>query len=289
VNTRITQSQLSRTVLTDLQGVAARLAKTQQKISSGKELTAPSDNPYLASRALQLRSDLEANKQYQRTVTDTALNAINGYVLRARELTVRAGSGTLSQTDLNAISKEIEQLAAAVKNEGNAQYAGRYVFAGTSTDTAPYEDADDHYHGAASPSAVRREIGPGVQVTVNITGSDVIGDATTGIVGALRQISADLAAGNTASLQNTDLRAIDAAHDQLIAQRAVSGALGNRLETAADRLSQLEESTTKLLSETEDADMAKTLIDYSTQQAAYQAALQAGARMLQPSLLDFLS
>jgi flagellar hook-associated protein 3 FlgL len=298
VNTRITQSQLSRTVLTDLQGVAARLAKTQQKISSGKELTAPSDNPYLASRALQLRSDLEANKQYQRnvteaqawqTTTDTALNAINGYVLRARELTVRAGSGTLSQTDLNAISKEIEQLAAAVKNEGNAQYAGRYVFAGTSTDTAPYEDADDLYHGAASPSAVRREIGPGVQVTVNITGSDVIGDATTGIVGALRQISADLAAGNTASLQNTDLRAIDAAHDQLIAQRAVSGALGNRLETAADRLSQLEESTTKLLSETEDADMAKTLIDYSTQQAAYQAALQAGARMLQPSLLDFLS
>jgi flagellar hook-associated protein 3 FlgL len=298
VNTRITNSTLTRTVLTDLQSAAARLAKTQEKISSGKELTTPSDSPYLVSRALQLRSELEANKQYQRNVgeaqawqntTDTALNAINGYALRARDLVVRAGSGTLSQTDLNAISKEIEQLAAAVKSEGNTQYAGRYVFSGTSTQTAPYADTDDLYHGAASPSSILREIGPGVRVAVNVVGSDVIGNATSGILGTLRQIQADLAAGNTAALQSTDLAALDTAHDQLIAQRAVSGALGNRLETAGDRLSQLEESTTKLLSDTEDADMAKTLVDYSTQQAAYQAALQAGARMLQPSLLDFLS
>jgi flagellar hook-associated protein 3 FlgL len=298
VNTRITQSTMSRTVLTDLQAAAHKLAKTQQKISSGKELTAPSDSPYLASRALDLRSELEANRQYQSNVgeaqawqsaTDEALGAINTYVLRARELVARAGAGTLSQNDLDAIAKEVDQLAAAIKNEGNSLYAGRYIFSGTSTDTAPYADADDLYHGAASPSPVRREIGPGVQVEVNIVAADVIGDGTTGILGALRQVSAHLTAGDVASLQNSDLGALDAAHDQLISQRAVTGALGNRLATAAERLAQLEESTTKLLSNTEDADMAKTLIDFSTQQAAYQAALQAGARMLQPSLLDFLS
>jgi flagellar hook-associated protein 3 FlgL len=298
VNTRITQSQLSRTVLTDLQSVQARLAKTQQKISSGKELTTPSDSPYLVSRALELRTQLEANRQYQENLsqaqawqsqTDAALTAIGKYTLRARDLVVRAGSGTLSQSDLDAIAKEVDQLAAAIKNEGNAQYAGRYVFSGTSTQTAPYADTDDLYHGAATPSPVLREIGPGVQVQVNIVGSDVIGDGTSGILGALRQISADLTAGNLNGLQSTDLQALDAAHDQLLSQQAVSGALGNRLDTALGRLTELEESTTKLLSDTEDADMAKTLIDYSTQQAAYQAALQAGARMLQPSLLDFLS
>ena len=298
MNTRITQSQLSRTVLTDIQNASARLAKTQQKISSGKELTVPSDSPYLVSRALQLRTQLEANQQYQENVsqaqawqsaTDSALTAINKYTLRARDLVVRAGSGTLSQSDLDAIAKEVDQLAAAIKTEGNAQYGGRYIFSGTSTLTAPYSDTDDVYHGAATPSPVLREIGPGVQVQVNIVGEDVIGDGTTGILGVLRQISTDLAAGNLNGLQSTDLQALDAAHDQLLSQQAVSGALGNRLDTAASRLLELEESTTKLLSDTEDADMAKTLIDYSTQQAAYQAALQAGARMLQPSLLDFLS
>ncbi len=43
-----------------------------------------------------------------------------------------------------------------------------------------------------------------------------------------------------------------------------------------------------LLSKTEDADMAKTLVDASTQQAVYQSALQAGAKIVQTSLLDFL-
>jgi flagellar hook-associated protein 3 FlgL len=297
VNTRVTQSMTTRVVLSDIQNVAERLARTQQKIASGKELSAPSDDPYRASRALQLRSELSEHQQYTRNVgearswqnaTDTALGAINNFVLRARDLVVRASSGTLGQTDRDAIAKEIDQLAAAVKAEGNTKYAGRYVFSGTSTNTAPYVDTDDLYHGAVSPSDVRREIGPGVQVAVNIVGSDVIGDGTTGILGALRRISADLAAGNTAALQTTDLQSIDNAHSQLVNQRAVVGALSNRLEAAQGRLGELEEATTKLLSETEDADMAKTLIDFSTQQSVYQAALQSGARLIQPSLLDFL-
>jgi flagellar hook-associated protein 3 FlgL len=74
----------------------------------------------------------------------------------------------------------------------------------------------------------------------------------------------------------------------LIGARAVVGALSNRLEAAGSRLGELEQSTTQLLSETEDADMAKTLVDYSMQQSVYQAALKAGSQLIQPSLLDFL-
>ena len=50
----------------------------------------------------------------------------------------------------------------------------------------------------------------------------------------------------------------------------------------------MEESTVKQLSQTEDADIAKTLIDFNSQQAAYQSALRAGASLVQTSLLDFL-
>lgn len=297
MNTRITQSMTTRLVLSDIQNIAERLAKTQQKIASGREITTPSDDPYGASRALQLRSELAGHQQYSRNVaearswqnvTDTALGAINNFVLRARDLVVRAASDTLGQGDRAAIAKEIEQLAAAVKAEGNTQYAGRYVFSGTRTDTAPYVDADDVFHGTPSPSEVRREIGPGVQVAVNVVGSDVIGDGTSGILGVLRQIAVDLAAGDTAALQTTDLQALDAAHTALVDQRAVVGAMSNRLEAAQGRLAELEEATTRRLSETEDADMAKTLVDFSTQQSVYQAALQSGARLIQPSLLDFL-
>ena len=50
----------------------------------------------------------------------------------------------------------------------------------------------------------------------------------------------------------------------------------------------MEETTIKQLSDTEDADIAKTIIELNSQQAAYQAALRAGASIVQASLMDFL-
>ena len=67
-----------------------------------------------------------------------------------------------------------------------------------------------------------------------------------------------------------------------------NGARAQRLETALSRLQQTEESTVGQLSETEDADIAKTLIELNSQTAAYQAALRAGANLVQSSLMDFL-
>ena len=74
----------------------------------------------------------------------------------------------------------------------------------------------------------------------------------------------------------------------MLGVRALNGALENRLEAALSRLGEVEESTLNQLSETEDADIAKTLIEFSSQQAAYQAALKAGASIVQASLMDFL-
>src|SRR5919107_828001 len=95
-------------------------------------------------------------------------------------------------------------------------------------------------------------------------------------------------AGDTTSLGTTDMKDLTGQIENLLGVRAEVGASMNRLETAAARLAETEESATSLLSDTEDADMAKTLIDYSTQQAVYQSALNAGARIVQASLLDFL-
>jgi flagellar hook-associated protein 3 FlgL len=70
--------------------------------------------------------------------------------------------------------------------------------------------------------------------------------------------------------------------------RATLGATANRLEAAALRLGESEEATLGLLAETEDADIAKTLVDFSMQQSVYESALRAGASIVQASLLDWL-
>lgn len=293
---RITQSMLSRSLLADLAATTGRLARIQDKLSSGKELQRPSDDPFGASRALQLRAGLAENRQHQRnateaaawqTVADTALSQVGDLTLRARELLLRGANGTLGTVARQSIAVEIDQLAEAVKAEANAEYGGRYVFAGSATLTRPYAAGlSDAYAG--NTQTIVREIGPGITLDVNQAGSAVVGDGSTGLLKALRDIAAHLRADDVTALQGPDLQAIDAAHDMLTNARAVVGARTNRLETAIARLGAIEESSQLLLSETEDADMAKVLIDFSTQQAVYQSALKAGAQIIQPSLMDFL-
>jgi flagellar hook-associated protein 3 FlgL len=304
MSTRITSNMISRSVLSDLNDVSTRLSKTQERLSSGKQITRASDDPYGTSRALTLRGDLAGTQQYQRNVgeatawenvTDSALSTMTNAVQRARDLAVQGASDSSGQAARNAAAAEIDQLIASVKQEANASYGGRYVFSGTNTDIAPYDPttASDAYSG--NSGVVAREIGQGVSVPLNVLGSDILGQgqpaADGKLLNVLRDISDHLKSGTVTdmnTLRTTDLKAIDTNLDAISQARATVGATTNRLESADSRLQQVEETVTKQLSDVEDADMAKTAVDYSMQQSVYQSALQAGAHIVQQSLLDFL-
>jgi flagellar hook-associated protein 3 FlgL len=303
MSTRITSSMIARSVLSDLNEVSQRLSKTQQRMSSGKQITRPSDDPYGTSRALSLRTDVAGTQQYQRnvgeaiawqSVTDSALSKITEAVQRARDLAIQGASDAAGQAARNANAAEIDQLIESVKQEANASYGGRYVFSGTATNTAPYVvGGADAYLG--DTSAVAREIGPGVSVQVNVIGQSLFGDgqgaADGKLLNVLRDLSDHLKSGTVAdmnTLRTSDIKLIDTNLDAIGQARATVGATTNRLESADSRLQEVEESLTKLLSDVEDADMAKTYTDFSMQQSVYQSALRAGSNIVQQSLLDFL-
>jgi flagellar hook-associated protein 3 FlgL len=289
---------LQRSVLSDLNRVSDRLSRLQQKASSGKEITRPSDDPFNASRAMALRASLEDTRQYQRNLedaqgwqqaTEQALSTMTDAVHRARELLVHGASDTADATSRAADAEELDQLVQSLKQDANTSYGGVHLFAGTNVDTAPYAmGADDAYRGNGQP--VTRAIGPNVPLDINVTGDEVLGAGAPngGLLEVLRRAAADLRAGNGPALRGDDLTALDANLDHLLEVRARNGARAGRVESAQGRLSQLEEASVSQLSATEDADMAKTLMDFSTQQAAYQAALKAGANIVQASLMDFL-
>ena len=292
--TRITDSMTSRTVLADIENVQQQLTTTQNRLSSGKQLTKPSDDPFGTSRALLYRGELAANTQYQTNTdqatsglntTDTALGSISTDAGRARDLLLQGSNGTLSQTDKDAIADELDQLADSIKTAGNTQYAGNYIFAGTATKTQPFAvGGADTYAG--NSQSINREIGQSVTMPVNVTGDTVVSP----VLAAIRQASLDLRAGGTpANLGTSDLKALDTATDNIAETQAIVGARQNRLTAASGRLQQLNVAQSQQLSTVEDADMAQTMIDFSTQSAVYQAALKAGANLIQPSLMNFLS
>src|SRR3954454_15506139 len=201
MSTRITQLMTSRSILADLNDVSTRLAKTQQRMSSGKQIERPSDDPYGTSRALSLRSDVAATQQYQRNVgeaeawqnvTDAALSKLSDVVNRARELAIQGASDSAGPAARQAAAAEIDQLIASVKQEANASYGGRYVFAGTATSTQPYVvGGGDAYNGDSG--TVAREIGPGVSVQVNVLGSTMLGSGQAAADGKLLNVLRDVA------------------------------------------------------------------------------------------------
>jgi flagellar hook-associated protein 3 FlgL len=213
-------------------------------------------------------------------------------VQRVRELVVQASNGTNSAANDRASAAEVNQIIDAIKNTANTQYNGQYIFSGTSTQTAPYQSGStDTYQGGTG--AITRAIGPGSTVQVNADISQVLGSgqgASDGkLLDTLRTIAQDLQTGNTSALSGTDLTNLDNNFSTLTQVEANVGAVTDQLNMAASRLQAIHDNTTQVLSNTQDVDMAQAEIDFSTQQAAFQAALQAGARIVQTSLMNFLS
>jgi len=297
---------VQRNVLADLNSVNAKLTRMQMKSASGKEISRPSDDPFHASQAMAMRQSLEATRQYQRNVqdasgwaelTENALDDISSNASRARDLLVQAGTDSADQTSRNSVASEIEQLIDAIKQGAAKTYRGSFVLSGTETTTRPYAPGtDDTYHGdmagfnPAIPGIVR-EIGPGVSMQINTVGRDVLGDGQSAgdgkLLNVLRDAVGHLRAGDGANIR-ADITKLDGNMDHILEVRAANGARAQRLDTALSRLQESEETTMSQLSETEDADIAKTLIELNSQTAAYQAALRAGASLVQSSLMDFL-
>ncbi|HEY0280320.1 MAG TPA: flagellar hook-associated protein FlgL [Solirubrobacterales bacterium] len=301
---RVTQGMTSRSILHDLDSSRSRLATVQREISSTKRISKPSDDPFGTGRTLQLSGELEGFKQYKSnvddgtgwvTATEASLSHITETLQRARELLVQGGNDSNGQVAREGIAAEIEALTEAVKQEANATYDGRFIFSGTETETRPYElGATDTYAG--NEGSIKRVIGTGVELPINVNIKELLGEGNAAgdnkLLDVMRDIAADLRGGteeDAENLRGTDLSRLSDNLDELTRVRAVVGATANRLTTAGTRLEQLEEASLAQLSAVRDTDMPQAIVEFSTEQTAYETALRSAAKIIQPSLIDFLS
>ncbi|HEY7952079.1 MAG TPA: flagellar hook-associated protein FlgL [Solirubrobacteraceae bacterium] len=300
---RITSAMLSGTTLRDINSALGAMQRSASELSSGRSILEPSDNPYGASRAIELQSTIDGMSSYAAGAQDgiswtrtasSALNNINEVSQRVRELLVQASNGVNNSTDRAAIAEEVDQLAATVKQDANTQYAGQYVFSGTLTSTPPYKSgAEDEYQG--NTGQITRTIGPNASLAINADISTVLGNGQESgdgkLLDTLRTISQHLRSGvpaEQAALGSTDLKNLDLNLEALSTLQAGVGATTAQMRIAASRIEDLQVTAAKVLSNTQDADLAKVSVAYSSEQAAYNAALRAGASIVQTSLLDFL-
>ena len=292
--TRVTQSMMSRHSVDALQTSLSRLAKLQEQLSTGRVLNRPSDSPTDTTSAMRIRSTLADVKQYGRnaedgngwlSMIDAALTSANDQVLRARDLALQgANEGVAGQTVRDALAAEVDQIRDGMITTANSDYLGRPVFGGVTAGPEAY-DASGTYVG--TPGAVNRTIAEGTTIRVDVDGNAAFGATGSSVFDHLSALATALRSGDSATI-SASIGALDADRDRITTTQTEVGSRQNRVEAAIQGATDNQLRLSTSLSEVENADLPKTVVDLQMQQVAYQASLGATARVIQPSLLDFL-
>ncbi|MED1489214.1 flagellar hook-associated protein FlgL [Bacillus smithii] len=290
---RVTQSMLSNNMLRNLSSSYERLSKYQDQISTGKKVNRPSDDPVVVMKGISYRTDLSEVQQYKRNFSeaynwvensDAALDNAGQALQRIRELVVEASNDTYDASQRQAISAEIKQLRDHLAEVANTKFGDKYLFNGANTTKKPVDLQNGNYPSESQPTEpVEIELSKGIYLPVNVPGEKVFGEQ---LFSDLKALTDDLDQGkNPASY----LDQIDQHIDAINNARADLGARQNRLEMMESRVDNQEVIATKVLSDNEDVDYEKAITDLTAQESVHRAALAVGARVLQPTLMDFLT
>ena len=296
---RITQKTVTRTVMDGLQSNMARMQRLQEQLSSGKQLSRPSDSPVKTVEAMQFRSGIRRTEQHVRNADDglamlaTADNALTdslNMTRRARDLTLTGMNDTMDTESRTALAAEIRTLRDGLLGVANTRYLDRPVFGGNTRSDNAFDSATGAYLGDTGD--VVRNIAGGTRVTVNVVGPKVFGadGSPEQLFAVLDEIASALEA-NDATLHprlGAALVNLDKGINTVITTLGQLGARFNRIDTMKSAAEAQLINLANNLSEVEDIDLPKTIVDLQMQEVAYKAALGATARVVQPSLLDFL-
>jgi flagellar hook-associated protein 3 FlgL len=293
---RTSQGTLTSSVTANMQAALARAGRTQEKLSSGKEISKPSDSPTGAAAALRYRTDIKATEQHGRNASDglgwlgaadSALSQTLEAVSRVKELALSGSTATSDQGAREALAAEVDQLRGQVISQANTKYLDRGIFAGTADVNAGWDSNGNMVGDPASMSRkVERTVAPDVKIPVNADGPAIFGDSSSGLLKLLSDVADHLRA-DPASL-TSDLTGLDTSFQNVTNALTDVGARYNRIEAMQSRAEDTKLNLKSGLSEVEDIDLPKTIMDLQVQQVAYQAALQASAKVIQPTLMDFL-
>ncbi|MDT0126216.1 flagellar hook-associated protein FlgL [Paenibacillus sp. RRE4] len=304
---RITNNMLGSQLLMNLNRNAQQMNTTQTQLATGRKINKPSDDPVGITYSLRYRAELSSNEQYQKNVdsavswlefNDTVLNQAGNVVQRLRELTVQATTGTNPQTALDSINEEVKQLKEQLVDISNSKLNGKYIFNGETYDVKPYDfpsNADGTLDTTNAASVVTDQgkinfiVGESVQLPINVSGNEVFGTATEqdNLFVIMNTVMQALQDGDQKELSN-QLDIMDSRMGKMLSIRSEIGAKTNRVDLMMGRLDDLGINLSDLQAKVEDADIAELSMKSKIQENIYNASLSVGAKIISPSLVDFL-
>lgn len=183
--TRVSENSNSHAVNFAVGKAKKRLEDLQMKGSTLSNITRPSDNPVANVESLHISSTSADNKQYLRNgdfatlqlnTTDKILEQVGDLLLKAKDIALQQSSDFYDGDIRKNVSNEIKQIYNQALSVANTRVGNRYVFAGHSTLTPPFNEFGDYL---GDKGHINLEIAKDFFIPVNLNGYEIFYNADT--------------------------------------------------------------------------------------------------------------
>lgn len=301
---------MTNNMMSQIHRLNEEMLMVQEKISSQKRINRPSDDPLGMSRVLDFRSTIAGIEQYQDNITtaksriefsESTLGFVDDLLAQARGVAQNNSDPDITVQNRQLAADEVKDIYDQIMQMANSKFGNAYMFGGHKTDTPPYTQVNYAATYGGDDGDARFIIGENSEISLdangeNIFNPDLDGDGNTdaGAVDIFLQLknlidgleNPDLAAGSAAVQATTE--PLWDAREQVNAKRSEYGPKIDRLGITEKYWAGLKPQLRKAITNIEDADIPKAIMEMQSLELSYQTTLATTARIIQPTLMDFL-
>jgi flagellar hook-associated protein 3 FlgL len=203
------------------------------ELSSGLSISKLEDNPVAAAQSTLLAGQIEQYDTFVQTssgeasmmqVADSTLGDVVTQITKALGLAVEGSNGTQNSSDNASVAQSLSGILNQVVSLANTSFQGQFLFSGSQGSVQPFTldtsttPATVTYAGDTNVQSI--ETPSGQKLQLNLPGSSVFGTGSSGVIGALSQLIADISGNAATATITTDTSALKTALDQLSNQRS---------------------------------------------------------------------
>lgn len=309
---RISSKMMNRQFLSNLDNLYNTMSKQHTQVSTGKSFQSASEDPVNAVKSMDINSEIKKAEQYENNIgeaesilneQEVALSGIADSLVEIQEVLQQALNGTYNNNDKKSLAQVVDSVKDNIVSLLNKDYGGKYVFGGWNTSTAPVTNDSGAYtfNGTSIAAMTAAEAddfqsqefkyrtGNGTDVDVVMSAIEITGSGEDNLISLLENISKELKNPSSDNEKfNGYLGQTNDFFDHIQVKRSEVGAKMSGMDLLRNQNIEDKTNLMNLLSRVEDIDIEQAMMDFKTTEMVYQAALSVGAKIIQPTLADFL-
>ncbi len=272
--------------------------KLQTQISTTKRVNAPSDDAVAWRRLQSLAAAGADDTAYGGNLTlvsatlsqaDVTLSSITDALQSAKELAVKANSGTLSQSDRNAIADQLDAIVKNLVDYANVKDSrGAAIFGSGDADAVTANPGGGYTFATDAPAAV--PTGATQSVVPGDSASRLYSTAGGGdILSTISALSAALrGGGDVSAIAGSTGDTLQASNDQVASVQASLGARAARVDLQTSDLKNVAVDREATRSSLEDTDVTTAITELQKTMTILSATQASFTKLAQLSLFDYL-